>query len=490
MPPSISRSQLFPRCLAASCLLLGLLSPAQSQTYTGIEDLVIPIAIVAAPFVFVHDLLYGSDTIAFRSTEARTDKILKALPQPIPVQGLYIGALDARHGLTGMLVHSGLPMVEIDAAGAAWLLAQAHDPVAPSALARQHPYIRLTLAPADQLDCFAFKSRDADISQLLTVRPGYCMRAAFVDDLQSDLAVRVDASRVSHRELSWELIERGTGKLRLRLPFWETQREGHPVRVGGTYRERGETLSFARLIKALQPVDPHGFPFKSAAIMTLIDYAARKDPSDTHVKVAGDFRALPSYTIPTPWRVDKESIAEGYARAHATGLPVILNNTILILPKTDSIGPACVYRQRTACDFTDTFIAGDIIMTTSVAPVWTSTTPLYKNYLPSLMGLGVTGRDLGGRLVFSIVIAPATLPAPMPGCGAGPLKCSFRPYAIETTTTELIVRGDLSYSSNASPAPSPGKYALHVPLQAIPDLRRAPGNNPAVAAAAGADARP
>jgi hypothetical protein len=474
MPQSPSAYRPHPRssnrsALLGWCLLLTLFCPGRSHAQTGLEDLFIPVAIVAAPFVIVHDLLFGTDTGAFRSTDARSDKILKALPQPIPVQGLYIGPLHVRYGLQGMLVESQLPMVEIDAAGAAWLLALARDPAPLAALATQHPYIRLTIAPDHHPDCFAFKNTQDDITRFHPVRPGHCMRAAFVDTLQSDLALRVDASRVAHRELSWELLVRASGKLLLRLPFWEYQHKGYPLSVSGTYRTAGETFTFARLIQALQPVDALGRAQKAAGIMTRIDYAARRDTPSTSTEVAGYFRAIPPERVAMPWRVANESWPDGYARAYATGMPVILNNSIIILPKTDRVGPACVFARRD-CSFADTFISGDVIMTTTAASVWN--TPAMDDISPSV-GIGVTGRYLDGRLAFDIFIVPATLSAASIGCDAGALTCSFRPDAIERNADQLVVRGRFLVGRKGG-AQTAQSYALYVPALAIPGDRQMP----------------
>ena len=93
-----------------------------AQVSTGVENILWPAIIVVAPFVMVHDILFGSDSRSRESADREARKLLDAHPVPLPTLGLYTGPLNLRWALFGLLVERQLPFVEVDVAGSKWLL--------------------------------------------------------------------------------------------------------------------------------------------------------------------------------------------------------------------------------------------------------------------------------------------------------------------------------------------------------------------------------
>ncbi len=115
---------------------------------TGVEQLLWPAAILAAPFVWVHNLIFGSDLDSTKAANEEANKILAAHTEPIPVNGLYSGSISLRWAMYGLLVESRIPFLEIDTAGSAWLLSQAKAPQTLIPSAEKYKYIRLRLTPS------------------------------------------------------------------------------------------------------------------------------------------------------------------------------------------------------------------------------------------------------------------------------------------------------------------------------------------------------
>ena len=186
---------------------------------TGVEQLLWPAVVIASPFLLVHELLFGSDSSAISSADREANEILDAYKEQIPVSGLHTGSVN----LYGMLVESRLPFIEIDIAGSVWLLSLAKAPQPLIYQAQRHKYIRLSLGKQEDPNCLTWQSTIDDWTTGPPVRPGTCILAVFDNELQSNLQLNVDASRVSGRKLRWELIDRVTGKVHLSVPFWKAR---------------------------------------------------------------------------------------------------------------------------------------------------------------------------------------------------------------------------------------------------------------------------
>lgn len=433
---------------------------------TGVEAIFWPAVIIAGPFLLVHDLLFGSDTSARESAEKEATRILKAHEDQIPTNGLYTGSVNLRWALYGMLVESRLPFIEVNTAGSAWLLSMAKMPAPLIAQAEQHKYIRLSLGKRDDPHCLTWANSSYDWTNKPPVRPGTCVLAVFDDDLQSNIQLNVDASRVSSRKLRWELVDRSTGKVLLSVPFWEPQTEGQPVHVSATYRYADEIDIFASVLRKLSPTlapqGADGRPF----VMNHMD-EPRHEPFKGISTVAGEFRSLELdwSAIPEP-RVN-ETWEEGYQRAVATGQPVIINHTLLVVPKEDMVRSACLAPGW--CGSAN-FVSDVGVLSVRHEAAYLERESVRSPYHGSLthqMYVDVQGRTLNGQLLWFVKIEPTALPQPFQRCMDFKLACYFYPKQATTTNQELVIRGVFG-AQNYQGEPMPkDEYELVVPLSRL-----------------------
>lgn len=471
--------------MLAIAFLMSSVGARGEGLYTGVEKIMWPAIIIASPFVVVHDLIFGSDERSRRSAEKDADRILEKTPGSISVTGLYTGSVDLRWALYGMLVESRLPFVEINTAGSAWLLSQSKDPAALIPLAEQHPYVRLALGSQGNPACFSWKSSNDDWTANPPVRPRTCLLIQFVDELQSDLALSVDASEVRHRKLRWNLVDRATGNMRLSLPFWVSQVEGQPLFVSATYRVAHENYPFAKVIKKLAPTfvptGQDGRPY----LMTRIDADAiqRSERDVKATAIAASFRP-PTFDWTTAAGGGRnERWIEGYDRAETTGLPTMHNNFWLILPQQDLIRPVCIEPggSSRSCTFVHNFLTAAGVLTFWVGPSYRDTSPpgpMSPATSSHPMYLLLTGRRPEGDLLWYVRIVPAELPESIQLCNDFSKSCAFYPRQATTTSQELIVRGTFRDDPTSMRLPR-DEFELVVPLSRLPPVARSrpPGMN-------------
>jgi hypothetical protein len=435
---------------------------------TGVEQLLWPAVIVASPFVIVHDLLFGSDSNAQQSAEKEANKILDAFKEQIPVGGLYTGPVNLRGALYGMLVESRLPFIEVDTAGSAWLLSDVKSPQPLILQAQQHKYIRLALGNQGDGDCVAFGFAN-DWINAPPVRPGTCVLAAFENELQSDLHLRLDTSEVSKRKLRWEVVDRATGKVRLSIPFWESQTSGKPLRVSATYRAAHETYPFVRVLRKLSPAFvPKGSTGRSF-VMNKFEEPAWAG-SNSAVDVKGEFR-LPIVDWGAIQGPKNEYWKEGYERAFASGKPVIINNFLLIIPQNDTVGRACANPGGNRCEFANNSVSDIGVLTATYDKAYSEPEAFRSHDRAPLihdMSIYITARSFSGSALWHVRISPASLPSSHQVCRNFSLGCYFYPEQATTTASELVVLGKFSSDGDAVGNLPLNEYELVVPLVELP----------------------
>lgn len=258
------RSSPLSRAAVACIALLLLATPGRAAPInTGLEKLAWPVVIVAAPLLVAADIVAGSDTGAAYKTEKQARRILAQQALRRPAEGVYTGSLNLTDALPAMLADYRLRFVEVDTAGSQWLLEKARDPRPLIEAALAHKHMRLSLGFAGDPACLAWSGRHQDFTALPPVRARRCLLVRFVDQLDSETAIRLDASGVRKRVLRWELLELRSGARLLALPFRQGQTPGRPL-VATPSARHGMFSAFAGLLEVVaQPEKgphPHLLP--------------------------------------------------------------------------------------------------------------------------------------------------------------------------------------------------------------------------------------
>lgn len=458
-----------PVWLALMIALLLPLQPRAEGISTGVEQLLWPAIIVVAPFAIVHDVIFGSDERSQRTAERDARGIVDAYRTPAAVTGLYVGPVNLQWALFGMLIDRQLPFVEIDTAGSKWLLEQALNPQAMIDKALQHKHIRLELGDDTHPDCFRHKSSNADFTLAPPVRPGTCMLATFTNDLQSDLQLGVDASRVGRRELKWVLSDRASGRTLLTVPFWQPQTKGQPLYTPITYRQAHEDNGIIRLLKKLtptrQPVTQNGRPY------VMQHHRDSDSRTDTDLEwggtVEGRFRAPQVDWAALGPPLKNRSWADAVSVAYSRGKPVVLNDRLLIDPAQDGVFPACANPSGRNCDF-----AHSSATEIGVVSVNTSSAYAHSNGDTAPLRVQVSARRFTGELIWYFGITRMLFPESAAGCANPVVRCDFSVDQVIVTHDELVLRGKFNFRAwqYGSQRP-PGDYELVVSLDRIPPLR-------------------
>lgn len=441
IPQSIMRVNLrdITFALAATLALLAAPSSRAAPIHTGVEAILWPVAVAVAPFVIVHDFVFGSDDGARSKTQAEADRMLAAHPGSIPVNGLHTGSLPLTSALFGMLAESRLPFVEIDTAGSQWFLSQAKDPQPLIALAQQHRHIRLSIGDDGHPDCFVWTTRLKDFTRALPIRPNRCLRMSFVDTLESNTALEVDISKAAKRRLQWVLKDRASETVHLAAPFWQSQVAGRPLSIYPSYRTHHEDNTFVRVVRKLAPSGPASNPDGSVHLLWRIAPPVDKydsgPPPDIHPRLevlSGVLRPGP-LSAPSPDNWD-----EAYAFAYASGKPVIVNDRLLLDPRRDRFGPACG-KSVSECSNPRVFMAGDSVLSVGTA----SGQPAHPtSRFPAIpMRVYITSHDLDGRVEWKMAVVPDAFPEQAQGCHDVRLNCNFYVTDAGLRDGSVVVRG-------------------------------------------------
>lgn len=460
-----------PRRFVTMVLLSAHVCVHAAPIRTGVEEILWPAVIVATPFFLVRDVLFGSDSSAMKSTARDAQKILDAQRTPIPINGLYTGALNLRWALYGMLVEARLPFIEVDTAGSKWLLELADDPKQLIERAVNSKYLRLSLGTQGEANCFGWKNFSDDWLRQPPVRPGSCMRLEVTDHLESDVQLQVDPSQVSRRQLSWVLVDRASGQVHLSVPFWQSQTKGQPLSVSVVYRAAHETGSFisvlSKLAPSATPTNTDGLPF----VMNQIPVDLHKEGQLSFMRISGlvrtpllDWDAVQTDRATKSWH-------ESYAHAHATGQPQIVGK-LVIVPQSDSVGSSCALPYG-KCDFTRSYASDLGVMTTHYSPAYQDQD---KSRNPHGIGhdmhVVVGARGFDGRMKWVISITPWTLPESHAGCKDRIRGCYFDPSNFAMTSNELVIRG--KFRDGAQAGQGSAEYELVVSRDQLPATQPLP----------------
>ena len=450
---------------AAALLFLFLSASARSEGIsTGVESLLWPAIIVASPFIVVKRLLFGSDDGARKSTEKEANQILEAFKEDLPVTGLNMGPLDVRWSLHELLVNRRIPFVEVGAGGTVdWLISETRDPAAFKDLAKQTKILRLSLGQRSSADCFQWKSDYNDFTKKPPVRPGTCLIAIFANEIKSNLRIEVNAAKVSSRELRWDVVDQVTNKVYLSLPFWESQVEGRPLRVVPT--DRGGFDPFGKVVSKLRPFGQPGEADPTANPHPYVmdwfkDIDPRREGKLSKSEVTGTFRSVQG-TWEFPAAVaGSESWESGYERAYRTGKPVLLNNSMLIVPSNNLIGPACANQFRNRCDYRKHTLTEIGVITTLSDSASIITYP-EGHVLKTQMRVNVAARSFEGDLIWNFAVTPESLPEEVHQvCNDYKSKCEFSVDAVSLNNSELVIYGRFWRNSS--------HFELVVPRSKIP----------------------
>lgn len=424
-------------------------APAHAQgTHTGIENILWPVALVAAPFIAVHTFIFGSDDKSREQAEAEAKRILQAHPGRIPVRGLYMGSLPLEYALFGMLVESRLPFIEIDTIGSNWLLSQAKHPRPLFEMAQRRRHIRLSIGGAGHPDCFEWSSPLDDLSNKPAVRPGRCLRVSFTDTLDSDVALEVDARQVAKRRLQWVLKDRRSGSIHLAVPFWQSQLKGKPLSVSTVYREPHENYIFIRVLRTLAPVGPVDNPDGRAHLLWRMKAPARRidwPQGVAHPRVTLLAAGAAAGPIEAP---AGPSWKEAYAEAYASGRPVVVNHHLVVEPRGHRYGPACVDLVFD-CIYSSTFVAGDSLVSVKSVPSRAEATYARLKVPGHGMQVYVMSRDLDNRLEWYTTVELETVPDVARACADPSRECRFSVSAALVRANSLILRGRVAGSAKA-----------------------------------------
>lgn len=434
---------------SAMLLFLIVSTPVRSAPInTGVEDLLWPVIIVASPFIIVKNLIFGSDDGARRDSEKEATKILDGFNRKLKITGLNTGPLELQWALYGMLVESRIPLVEASTESIEWLISKSKDPSQLRTMAKQSKIVRLSLGSRSNPDCFPWKSDYYDFTKNVPVRPGTCLVATFANESKSNLRIEVNSVKVSRRELRWDVVDQSTNKAILSIPFWESQTEGKPLRVVPTYRARHETYPFVRLVQKLAssvPTEPSDANTQSYVMKWNDEINRYKEARIESANVSGEFRSIQLDWKQPDARLSNESWENGYQRAYSTGKPVVINNTLLINPNTNSVGPACANPLRNRCDFSKQFVSDSGTMTTVSDDAYEG----YKSASSTIvssheLSVLASHRTFDGEVSWHMRITPNAIPEQARVCTDYSNHCHFYVQDVRLTDTEFVALGRLT----------------------------------------------
>ncbi len=364
------------------------------------------------------------------SAEKKAREVLAARPGKLPVQGLYAGSLPLPYALQGMLSDTALPFVEIDSASSEWL-SKIVNVKGPDVRLPTYPFLRLSLADETDVDCVVWKT-SSDWSKSPPVRPGACLKVQYAATSLADVHLTVDVGDLQRRQLRWVFVDAETRKQLLAVPFWQRQPDGGRLSLSAFYRNRDESSPFSLAIRALVPTSPprnaEGLPF----VMEWLDAVPRElgTPENTKNRIA---RIRPAERV-WPTEIRNESWKAGYLRAQTSQQPVLINNTLLVLPAQHKI------RARWYESFERHSIAGQSLLTATYLSAWPQR--------PDAMSVTVDRTDFAGKRQWRLILTPDFASPAHERCITSSGYCYFYPRAMQIEGAELIVLGAYNNSND------------------------------------------
>jgi hypothetical protein len=311
----------------------------------GVERLVLPFAYVLAPFFLARDALYGSDDDARKALEKQREDILGKSKIAFAVDGIAGDELAiSESAVYGMLVNRQMSFIESTVNDAGWLLTLAKDPEKFALLAANRRIVRISLGIEGDPDCFQQKADRHSWIKKPPVRPDTCLLVVFSDTLRAEYKVRLDSSKASKRALYWEIVRAINDEVVLRLPFWEPQYEGQPLRVdtrfflhkSGSYRPFIAAYTsllntfVKKQVEAPADATPSRIiPWGRGSYEVVGKYGPALPPPQRFSVVLAPNEAPKSPTVvPSDW-------PDFYRYTQATGQPQINSNLLVFDPKRD-----------------------------------------------------------------------------------------------------------------------------------------------------------
>jgi hypothetical protein len=421
----------------------------------GVGALLWPAIVVVGSVAKVHDLIFGSDENSKKAANEEAKKILDAYSEKISVNGLYFDSIYLRFILKELLVAYQIPFVEIDTAGTKWLLSEMRPTAKMINDASNSRFVRLSLGDDTNPDCLEWKYKSDDWTKFIPLRPGACLVAAFENEIHSNLMLRVDASKVSQRELRWELLDSSSNRVLISVPFWESQSEGKPVSALPHI-----SSAFYGIMRKLEPIHvPLNAEQKPYVMTSIKETAAPSERNMDQIRRVGNVRKPQLAWSDISPRAHTESWADAYRRAYRTGAPTLLNAEYLILPREDRFGKVSAewgYDLRVVQEY-------------GLLAAAYSKSYSFSNGETTLMNVRVSGRTFTGRMFWNIRIEPDALSGELLACADPANSCDFYPRDIQITDTELVVLGSFG-ATNHRDIDIKSPYEWAVPLSELPPL--------------------
>jgi hypothetical protein len=389
-----------------------------------------------------------SDESFIKNAEKKASAIFITQPM-IPITGLYTESIPLKSALYGMLIERRFSFIEGDVAGSQWLFDMAKDPQALAEKAKDNQYFRLSFGSNDSQDCLSWKDESKRLDKGVPVRPGTCLRVIFDNHLLADTRLRVNLDRVNRHEIRWEITRiQETGPI-ISIPFW-FKRSDKPILLDVynyvLYTDKHNYSSFARLIRKLAPetlnLNSDGRPY----VLSIF-------PGDRSVFSRHHLPLNPPVTVRQAgdtW-IDrkKETWEEGLRRAETLNQPTIINDVIVILPKSEEI----IY------NFTNE-IGGTVSLATECCVF------VLRRFTPNIVhGIKIAIWSYGGDSR-NIIIKPDSLPADVSFC-VRVKDCNFRADDFKITDTDIVVVGRYSNVKGKTVIHSE-KYELVVSRSQLP----------------------
>lgn len=436
------RRFLLPFALAV-CVLRPAASHAGTADPSGLSNLLWPLVIIASPYLLIRGEVSGdaADRRAMEQRRKEADILYRTQRPPVAAEGVYIGKLPLKDALRGIMAFRRVPIVELDSAGARWLLEQAADPKPLVAQAVQHPYIRLGIGERGSATCLAFPERN-DWTRSIPFTPGRCLSISFEDTLVSDVELKLVDSRRSERTLEWQLRRRANEEVLERMPFWTPQRHGAAVAFRAEYdgNSRPNESEFKAVVTLLNPlreqVDVSGRP-------VILRWSngmefARSIGSSVLLKWS-----VPLSPVPADWTYPRKELLlweDAVVRAYRGGQPLLVNERFVILPDEDRVVfPRWPEWSNKAIDGKLIYTATTIGLSAKVASFWAD-----------------------GRPRWLIEVEPQSLP-PEVVC-PGPYSCKVSVAELRAGTSELILVVRIEHENGRSTA----WHEMRVPIHTLP----------------------
>lgn len=299
-----------------------------------------PVIILGYPFALVHEL-FSSEAANARASRQWDDKrqgLYWAARPPVPVRGLYVRQVSFQGAFRDTLGYLAIPFVEMDSASAGWMLATFTDPDGAARETQQHRYVRVAIAEQGDSRC-RLHGRDDPWVAGRPFPARRCLAVEFVDQLASDVELRLDASRLQDRHLEWQLVDRASQEVKVSLPFWPRPPASN-VSDGNVaqykYAVWGAMDALPMALRQLSPPPPakdsQGIPMTLRWVMAHHDPGTPKTSKSIHAAL-GDVhpaRLIKMSAGAVPWATQVD-------QAYDSRLGLVVDDRYALLPTKDLV---------------------------------------------------------------------------------------------------------------------------------------------------------